>query len=168
MSLATASGLFAGFVFNSVSKIPGCIWMDGAIRRICGIWFVDCAVFVGHRILRHPIIVFARIEASCCDYSPQRRIVFLGKPSHNSFDACYFWTGYMKTLSPNKIESAVGAGRSAVAFPAASRRRTGCGFAQTHIPPCARRKMSLTLGQAGNNVQPMKPIVPHPAGEELC
>jgi Rod binding domain-containing protein len=54
-----------------------------------------------------------------------------------------------------------------LSHPAASRRRTGCGFAQTHIPPRARRKMSLTMGQAGNNVQPMKPIAPHPAVEEL-
>ena len=70
---------------------------------------------------------------------------------------------------PDKVamESAVGAGRPAVAVPAASRRQTGCGFAQTHIPPRARRKMSLTLGQAGNNVQPMKPIVPHRAVEKL-
>ena len=33
--------------------------------------------------------------------------------------------------------------------------------------PRAQRKMSLTMGPAGNNVQPMKPIVPHPAVGEL-
>jgi hypothetical protein len=74
------------------------------------------------------------------------------------------------TVVPTKIavESAVGAGRSAVAVPAARRRRTECGFAQTPIPPRARRKMSLTLGPARNNVHPMKPIVPHRAVGEQC
>ena len=47
-------------------------------------------------------------------------------------------------------------------------RRTGCGFAQTHIPPRARREMLLTMGKAGNNVQPMKSIVPHRTVKEQC
>ena len=47
-------------------------------------------------------------------------------------------------------------------------RRMGCGFCQIHIPPRARRKMLLTMGKAGNNVQPMKSIVPHRAVKEQC